>query len=180
MSSGVPARLDRPIELVVDVVLPIEEARELLRQAVERKVSIEESGNETGRRLSGKVTPEIVHLVIREANWTRRRKNWNVEFGGRFEEMGSRTTLRGVIDAVDRPTSFLFLLRAASIVVVAVAIVVVIFQGADRLIGATVAFAISAVWLVGAQLLTLEGERSAADDASTLAVYLLRSLGPGG
>jgi hypothetical protein len=51
MSSGVPARLDRPIELVVDVVLPIEEARELLQQAVERKVSIEESGNETGREV---------------------------------------------------------------------------------------------------------------------------------
>ena len=181
----VDSRLRGPLEIVVPVSLPVVDAVARLRRTMEERPQIEATTNaprSRDRRFVGTVSDATADLSIWDAHLLSRRKGWNIEFHGMFEQTTDGAVLRGTIDIPDRRQLrvIFWLVRLAVGMVALFAIALTVRALA---LGAAVAIwpaisalaAVPVIVLVTARLET-EGEGAAADDAGLLRDFLTQIL----
>lgn len=181
--AGMRQRLRSPMFVEIDSPASASDAAQRLRRAVGERSSIElEGGATSDRRAAGQVSGDEVRLRVHDADWTRRRKSWNVEFRGEIRAADSRSVLRGRIDIPDRSALrvYMRLARLGVVLVVVVASVVLFRQisEGDRggLEKAVITVLFAGLAIAGSFWLEASGERNAAEDARLLFEFLKRTL----
>ena len=158
-------------------------AADQLRRAIEGRPSIETTtSSDSNRRLFGTVRGGRADLSIWDAHLRTRRKSWNIEFHGTFEDEQAGSRLRGTLDIRGR--------RQLSLIVGmlqigggALALIAVVVALRDFAIGVPIVYWDIVVAVVVASVVVLvlhwmeaDGERAAGDDARQLINFLERLL----
>jgi len=181
-SRAIPPRLKSPVSVAVALSVPREEALRRLRAAIDISASVEHGSQPTDRRLTGEVSEEVVRLSVADANWTRRRQGWNIEFRGRIESGPRHGALRGVVEIANtnRVRPLLWLVRVAAVVPFFFGIASLMSRstGDPVQIGPLIfGAAITVLALLAVYLLESSVESAAADDANSLTNYLRSQVG---
>jgi hypothetical protein len=172
-TDAIPTKLSAPVTVSIALPWSIQEARARLEHKLGRNKRWETSGT-SDRRIDGLLGDDgAVELRVWEADWRRRRKSWNVVFGGRLESSGEASTLRGTIAVADADNlRFLIrILRVAAVfpfVLAGVAIVVGLLSRSIQMNMVAFGIGIGAVASIGLSYLQRSGERAAAIDARWL------------
>ena len=171
--DGIPTRLNAPVPVLLVLPWPLEEARTRLEAKVGRSRRWETS-RRSDRRIDGLVGHDgVVELRVWEADWRRRRKSWNVVFGGRLEPSSEGTTLRGTIGVAraDYIRAMMRILRAAAVAPIALAGVTAIaglLAGSVQFNSVAFGLVVGAASWIGLRFLQEDGERATATDARWL------------
>ena len=119
-------------------------------------------------------------LSVSDAHLTSRRKSWNIEFHGAFEDALAGSRLYGTLDIPDRRQLGL-IVRMIQIGGGALAVIAITFALRDFAIGAPIdswmivgALVIASVVVLGTLWMEADGERAAADDARLVVDFLER------
>jgi hypothetical protein len=177
----IPARLQAPLDVHIGLQIPVEQAIEQLRWAIEHAPSAEPAGASSDRRIAGDVTQEWVSLTIRESSLVRRRKSWNIQFKGAFTNEGAGAALRGKIAIADY-SSLRWLMRLFRVAAVVPPVLAIAFalaapaNGPPSLLVLPLAVLAFVAVFLGLRWLEISGERAAADDAEILAAFLRSRL----
>lgn len=161
------------------------EASDRLSDALAEQRSIElDPSVRTRRRLAGRVTGDRVWVRADDANWTTRRKSWNVELSARLEELDDGAALSGVIDIADRRAlgrlMVLFQLIAVILGVIGLAIAArAIAERGELTFTALLPLVVVAGLVVGRAYVEREGELAAGEDAALLEQSVHTILNPG-
>jgi hypothetical protein len=159
--------------------VPYEEALSWLRVAVASSASIDSGSEAMDRRLIGEVSETAISVSVEDANLTRRRKGWKVQFRGRIERAPGHGALRGIIEIenTNLVRRFIWMFRIAALGPLAFGIASLVSRnGAD--IGSFIfGLAITLIAFVAIHQLDTSIDRLAADDARAMTRYLRSHLG---
>jgi hypothetical protein len=173
------ARLVRPISVKFVGHATMDVAIGRLHKAVESNAPMEPQGPDGDQRLIGEISERSIRLSVTDANWTRRRKGWRVEFVGMIEPGPEGCVLTGEVDIEDhaefRVLMRLFRVGAALPILFSIVYAATFAFGVERPFSpALLGIGIGILALISARWLENSIEDAAADDAHAL-INLLKS-----